>query len=294
LYKYAQPDRLDVLRGGRIRFTPAIGLNDPFELRPYFEALLSFSELREMLGDGPIDITDNMIALYEETPQIQQLLSLDSFLDLVRSVAQSPDGQELMGAFLHMVPCLLNETTGDARAKLQELFRTRVGILSLSEAPDHHLMWSHYADNHRGFVLGLDESHSFFDQRRSPADEFYHLRKVVYRMPIAHETLMRLDGTDVFLVKRPEWSYEREWRMLVPLEAADLVADTTAGQVHLFNLPPSAVTEVILGAMASDAFVSSVQELLSQSEHYDHVYVGRAELDDRAGDIRIMRVTGQT
>ena len=37
------------------------------------------------------------------------------------------------------------------------------GVLSLSRTNDSLLMWAHYADSHRGFVLGLDETHPFFN-----------------------------------------------------------------------------------------------------------------------------------
>ncbi len=38
----------------------------------------------------------------------------------------------------------------------------RIGILSLSEFPDHELIWTHYADTHRGLVLCFDEQHTLF------------------------------------------------------------------------------------------------------------------------------------
>lgn len=51
-YKFVSSDRLDILTGGMIRFTPVTVLNDPFELNPtitpiaskYFELLQDISE----------------------------------------------------------------------------------------------------------------------------------------------------------------------------------------------------------------------------------------------------------
>jgi len=40
----------------------------------------------------------------------------------------------------------------------------QVGVLSLSARPDSAVMWSHYADSHRGFVIGLDTNHDFFER----------------------------------------------------------------------------------------------------------------------------------
>src|ERR1700754_5292625 len=37
LYKYVVPGRIDILKGGYIRFTHPSALNDPFEVKPYFK-----------------------------------------------------------------------------------------------------------------------------------------------------------------------------------------------------------------------------------------------------------------
>lgn len=41
LYKYVVADRVDVLQNGRIRFAQPEHLNDPFDVRPEVEQLLS-------------------------------------------------------------------------------------------------------------------------------------------------------------------------------------------------------------------------------------------------------------
>src|SRR5262249_27556412 len=41
----------------------------------------------------------------------------------------------------------------------------QLGILSLSERWDSLLMWSHYADSHRGLAIGLRTDHGFFQKR---------------------------------------------------------------------------------------------------------------------------------
>src|SRR5207244_2360375 len=45
IYKYVTPDRVDILRNGRVRFTQAAALNDPFETHP------CFTELRKSFED---------------------------------------------------------------------------------------------------------------------------------------------------------------------------------------------------------------------------------------------------
>jgi hypothetical protein len=46
------------------------------------------------------------------------------------------------------------------------------GILSLTEDPEHILMWSHYAHQHKGMAVGFDLSHEFFKQMFISGTEF--------------------------------------------------------------------------------------------------------------------------
>lgn len=79
-------------------------------------------------------------------------------------------------------------------------------MFCLCEEPDNSLMWSHYADSHRGFCLQfetrlLGNTYSVeYCERRPQVD--YMLGSTRRQV---HVTL---------LTKAAEWSYEREWRMI--------------------------------------------------------------------------------
>jgi Protein of unknown function (DUF2971) len=70
---------------------------------------------------------------------------------------------------------LVPKSQGFKGKAARTMLRNRLGVLCLTERPDNHLMWVHYAHNHTGFVLGFDAHAPFFreDQRV--------LRKVVYQ-----------------------------------------------------------------------------------------------------------------
>lgn len=95
------------------------------------------------------------------------------------------------------------------------------GICCLAESVDNFLMWSHYADGHRGFCLEFDTSYFPFVESRpiEYADSF---------PPLSIEGLLEnaapvdsgkpVDNRDPVLVKylstkAPCWGYEGEWRL---------------------------------------------------------------------------------
>ena len=64
LYKYVMPDRIDILQKGRIRFTQADALNDPFEINPcILEFMDGAKEYASTKYKGP-PLTREQIEIY--------------------------------------------------------------------------------------------------------------------------------------------------------------------------------------------------------------------------------------
>lgn len=271
LYKYLHPDRTDVLRNQCIRFSSPAVLNDPFELKPHLAALATpeyaAAELQRSL---PRVLAEELTQLPVELRALIPAEALQAFLQ-----AQLPSIQKsLDGVSAQMMP-LLQETMA---RKLEEL----LGVLCLSESPKSLLMWAHYADSHRGFVVQFDETSPFFDRRVSDDDELRHLRRVTYSSKRPSLTLSEVEDGSAFLVKGIEWEYEAEWRMIVPLADASRVVGTGPEAIHLYNFPASAVTSVILGCRMSEAKRAEIQALLVESPHYAHARCINAEIDNES------------
>lgn len=85
-----------------------------------------------------------------------------------------------------------------------------IGLLSLSENPDEILMWSHYADNHKGFIVGF-KTKSFIEDY-----DFDYLGKLNYLQdyPIitGHHSIDERFMLK-FFTKSITWAYEQEWRI---------------------------------------------------------------------------------
>ena len=120
--------------------------------------------------------------------------------------------------------------------------RHNVKIVCFSEIFDSMLMWSHYADNHKGFVLIFDKTDLKNAERYSITEEQLEnkirLEKVEYvekqidlsedienyvrsKMPNFDDAVIVPDGTisqhklrEFVIQKSVEWKYEKEWRMI--------------------------------------------------------------------------------
>ncbi|WP_305405797.1 DUF2971 domain-containing protein [Photobacterium leiognathi] len=117
----------------------------------------------------------------------------------------------------------LNDIKNEGLSNHMENFMSLHGIISLSETPDNLLMWSHYADNHKGAVIEftIDENYPFdlFNVCHIPMSSDAILRKVNYRKNRKSPLNNSLEDlrNHYYLTKSDEWIYEKEYRYIFPI-----------------------------------------------------------------------------
>tara|TARA_Y100001934_G_scaffold283479_1_gene403619 strand:- start:16012 stop:16911 length:900 start_codon:yes stop_codon:yes gene_type:complete len=104
-----------------------------------------------------------------------------------------------------------------------------LGIISFTETRDNLLMWSHYADQHRGMVVEYDLHHEFFTKLNGESER---LARVFYRKQRSKDlypdsiSAELVDLYGILFEKSDEWIYEKEFRVSRKLIKADLIAVT--------------------------------------------------------------------
>jgi Protein of unknown function (DUF2971) len=291
LYKYVHPERLDVLRNSKIRFSQAAALNDPFELRPSLADVLSKIDWERALELNENLLRASLGEAYDKLePHRRPALQRETWISLrVGEIERNPAIRDEVvagiRANLDLARPRFTETANEMMAK--EMTR-RFGVLSVSEVPDSGLMWAHYAAEGTGFVIEFDAANPFFDQRRNSVDDFYHMRRVVYSENRGHVTSIdALTAETMFLEKQSQWAYEREWRMIVPLDSHQPIDSSVVVPVHLLDFPPAAVRSVVVGYRSSDQFAAEVESIVSQLP-YSGVHIKRSVLDYRKRTITIV------
>lgn len=259
LYKYFSSERSAFFLSPMLRFSPLTDLNDPFECMPTF-------------SDIPMN-EDRC-----ETIKNEQILK--SQLESGKYNGIIPDKD---------ISSMLNSTMVDenfeTQAKRSSLFlekhkvffkKNPVGILSLTSANNNILMWSHYANDHKGFVVGFDTGHSFFKDARSLNPLIGRLLEVQYserrynkiddfvqnvlKSNDSDKIFEELDHDDEYYVdnvvnkisneiitKSFLWKYEKEWRYAV--NNVDSV--NSLGIIGLVEIAPEMIKSVYLGMFSS-------------------------------------------
>lgn len=115
--------------------------------------------------------------------------------------------------------------------KIEDELDSEIGIFSMSSVGDNSLMWSHYADKHRGFCI------EFVRKSGNNLGNFEMTKPVEYNRNFPKANLLDSDGcinksvwVRKYYVKNEDWKYEKEWRCISMKgnKAEDLPADISS------------------------------------------------------------------
>lgn len=117
-----------------------------------------------------------------------------------------------------MVNC--NIITSEQRDELNEIFsllgiqrlQKTVLVGCLSESNDSILMWSHYADSHKGFCIGYIGNEVFDYNKNNLFPVFYSEAN-----PQISDSALGFDNAGLYAILRKDkqWKYEKEWRIII-------------------------------------------------------------------------------
>lgn len=249
LYKYLPPDRLDVLEHKMIRFTQPGDFNDPFEFRPKIQSAVSDKEMQTYVENNFERLVEQELAQYGALTQFVPQQVLKEML--LKQKARLPE------LFRLLEPQALQKLS----PVIDNFLSQNVGVLCLSEVMDSLLMWGHYTENHKGFVIGFDSGHTFFSKRRGERDEFGFLRRVDYQLQRPNVILTDTSSPVWFQTKSSQWAYEKEWRIVRVLSEATQRMDRSPFPVCLFEFAADAVLEIIVGLRTVPSTVQAIRSL---------------------------------
>lgn len=150
--------------------------------------------------------------------------------------------------------------------------RSSIGILCLSAVRDDILMWSHYADFHRGVCLEFDGATKLM-MRAIPVS-YSQDRPMIHVNRDSSDTALEKS----LLTKADQWRYEHEWRLL-----------RYTGGPGVVQFRPEDLTGVVIGAEASSDTVDLVRGWVNRRATPINVY--RATKNRHAFALDIIEIT---
>lgn len=242
---------LSIIKTSQIYYANPVSFNDPFDCKvplvdscdPSFIRYLIAAQSARSDADH-VDVYDNFIAPGSRSQA--EIDALNSGLDEAE--------QTEFRSLIERIQQKVNET----------------GVLSFSAICDSTLMWSHYADNHRGICLKFS-----LEKWRDMSMALYPVEYPVKRLSLQLDRQSYEQGQlvrAVTLTKDQGWQYEQEWRVL----------GMAPGE---FSFPSDALVGIIFGCMTSDADKARVRRVVARRTH---VVLYQAKMKDGAFGLDIL------
>jgi hypothetical protein len=149
-------------------------------------------------------------------------------------------------------PSLRNEKLRRMFSALKLRAHTQIGLLCFSRDWQNPVMWSHYADRHRGLCLGFDV----------PEDHLqavtYSRRRVVLEPSDLDREIRDMSAIMKWLsTKYAHWRYESEGRVFVPLNRTE-----RRGGLHFVKLGETVILKTVIVGARSEVTRQEVSSAL--------------------------------
>jgi hypothetical protein len=223
LFKYRSINKfsLENLTNDTVWVDTPKNFNDPFDCAFNIQGSYALQELKIPIILEKMQ-TDNKIKFsFDEIERLKNM----SYVDFMTHVLNKDEEIRNKGIAYEIAKCLkeaIVEIDDEHIKTLSNNAQSSIYVCCFSEVMDSILMWSHYADNHKGFCME-------YDFANLPVTEL--LNRIL--MPVIYSENM-FDIYPYFQIKEgkknnnlmmdyaaiwkcKEWEYEQEWRLAIPL-----------------------------------------------------------------------------
>jgi len=257
LYKYRNPDfdyNWEILEDQKIYFADPKSFNDPFDsnIKLRFD-LLEVDELRKRF-DRQVKIQQPGAGYFLRKPQVDRYIAN-----------------------------VYNPVTHDAAvSKWIESFTGKMRMFCICPDKANILLWSHYANNHKGFAIGFDPN-KFYDFWS--VNKGFLLGHIAYRneypilLPPADTDIETKQDIVVTVtnVKSKIWSYEQEVRM------------TVFDGPEKLSFDAELITEIVIGCKTNPKHKDRILDIVAAKYPHASVYQAKLSRDSFALDFDKIR-----
>lgn len=259
---------LEIIRRCELKVTPPNELNDPFEFRPRVIRSAPQREAKELLKDKR-----TIKEMYEEDRR--RGISTGNFRNYREQIRMVRDS--LISGMVRAMP--------QASLALQhgypDAVSCAIGVLCLTEKPDSIVMWGHYADKHRGIVIGLDRNWELFCRGRGLSPVEYSRERLTWDASCKPGSAAEREYVERMIKhKNDEWRYEAELREVFQLTGLRRRSLRDGSIGYFLPIPSSVIVSAILGARCPADTEAEVRSALRECDFPSLVKLKRAQLHE--------------
>lgn len=247
LYQYFKfEDGRNYLESQLLKISIPNRINDPFEFLPQYVKTNDLSIIKEQALQQ--DISNMLINKFnKDTTFISEFghMNLDRWPFWVNDNIQS----------LYNFYCISFEyaTSSQFSNYIDDLSK-KLGLICFTAKNDSILMWSHYAKNHTGIVIGF--KNNLFDGKAIQVK--YSDKRVQVRA--GFKIIDKNEFEQVLYNKNIDWAYEDEYRLCMKLDSC-----LRDGDNYYMPCPIEMIKEIYFGVNCKYDHITYINSLLNQN-----------------------------
>ncbi|MFD2231652.1 DUF2971 domain-containing protein [Alkalimarinus sediminis] len=259
LFLYCRDMGLTWLREGRLPFVGADTLLDPF------------------VTSAAVKQPDGVVAVSEEEYRAELKSQYDALPEALSSLVTFEYFVEQAAQKRESIETQIRQRSMPDAIRLTEKQRKSLTLLSLYERVDNPVLWQYHGDNHRGVVIELDQTHSFFTSKQYRDDpQLFTPVKYLQERPLR---LREVHPFSPLFTRGEQYQSEREWRIIRPVAVADKSMESNGQTLYLNKMPAAIIKSVTLGAIIDNELKQSILSLMKSDLRYRHIPVYGSYLD---------------
>lgn len=236
-YKYCKIDKYfkKNIKKGQLWFNSPANFNDPFDCKAYIDFGNSEKQCREN---------------FERFNDAFKVKLPKKHKEIWDELLKNPDDFNLLNSY-----GAINN------------FKEWLGVTCFSEDHDNTIMWSHYADSHKGLVLEFKKDLSgFITQNLLPV--IYYKKYPEINVSDYEKDQMISVAYQIICAKGINWEYENEWRAI----------SVPGNKLYSFN--KNELSGIIFGLETEECIKKKVYNLINKSGYSD-IKFKQAEFNER-------------
>ncbi len=215
---------LKELKTGQIWLTSPDEFNDPYDSAFAVKIKKLLDECVPVVVDRLVE--EHNLKQHLTADEIALLQGSENPLHKLGTLLLSKDSslsKEKIEGFLDHMEARFAEQQKSVLEDMGFNMRRGLRVCSFSANNRSLLMWSHYSDMHRGLCIEYDVSSlPPNDARRYALCPVIYTERLFDAGEYFRDAMQRRDFNNLWLTiacahKAPEWSYEKEWRLILPL-----------------------------------------------------------------------------
>jgi Protein of unknown function (DUF2971) len=269
LHRYFSSHAVETITSKLLRASLITSFNDPFEFLYYPEINLTSGNAKRFLKRELWKSDEFYRHCKKQFPQIKNRKDFKKFMSENGDVVT----EGLRKGYEEIAPLSLEDR--------ERMVNTSLRVICFSHSDlnrfDEILVWSHYADCHKGVRLGFEfPATATLHFTLTPVDYRANRVKIDFGKTIGITTPQKLNDAllEALKVKSVAWKYEQEFRIIINLEDCVPIQNEAGKTDYYMRFDPSWLKSVDFGARCLPEVKKQIIAILKQN--YPHVKTSSA------------------